>query len=150
MDACIFTAPLTKFLNAYSFLDQLSATTDEIRATSGGNGTSVFTREFAPGLFQMWGGNALATGSFLGAQSLATGAFYNRRTTSRRNTPTKGLTGLTSFARKVSLVRKVLCLYEKSFKSNSRKVSRTITDNHCSRQRVVFQIFSGSPRLFSE
>jgi hypothetical protein len=70
---------------------------NEIRATSGGNGTSVFTREFAPGLFQMWGGNALATGSFLGAQSLATGAFYNRRTTSRRNTPTKGLTDNVTF-----------------------------------------------------
>ena len=74
---------------------------NEIRATSGGNGTSVFTREFAPGLFQMWGGNALATGSFLGAQSLATGAFYNRRTTSRRNTPTKGLTDNITFLKSV-------------------------------------------------
>ena len=70
---------------------------NEIRATSGGNGTSVFTREFSPELFNFWGGNALATGTFLGAQGLGTGAFYNRRTTSRRNTPTKGLTDNLTF-----------------------------------------------------
>jgi len=70
---------------------------NEIRATSGGNGTSVFTREFAPGLFNFWGGNAVATGTFLGAQGNGTGAFYNRRTTSRRNTPTKGLTDNITF-----------------------------------------------------
>ena len=70
---------------------------NEIRATSGGNGTSVFTREFAPGLFDFWGGYAVATGTFLGAQGNATGAFYNRRTTSRRNTPTKGLTDNLTF-----------------------------------------------------
>jgi Carboxypeptidase regulatory-like domain len=70
---------------------------NEIRATSGGNGTSVFTREFAPGLFSFWGGYAVATGTFLGAQGNGTGAFYNRRTTSRRNTPTKGLTDNVTF-----------------------------------------------------
>ena len=70
---------------------------NEIRATSGGNGTSVFTREFAPGLFSFWGGNAVATGTFLGAQGNGTGAFYNRRTTSRRNTPTKGVTDNITF-----------------------------------------------------
>jgi hypothetical protein len=70
---------------------------NEVRATSGGNGTSVFTREFAPGLFSFWGGNAVASGTFLGAQGNGTGAFYNRRTTSRRNTPTKGLTDNVTF-----------------------------------------------------
>jgi hypothetical protein len=70
---------------------------NEIRATSGGNGTSVFTREFAPGLFSFWGGYAVATGTFLGAQGNGTGAFYNRRTTSRRNTPTKGVTDNITF-----------------------------------------------------
>ncbi|HET6853919.1 MAG TPA: TonB-dependent receptor [Pyrinomonadaceae bacterium] len=70
---------------------------NEIRATSGGNGTSVFTREFAPGLFSMWGGYAVQSGTFLGAQGNGTGAFYNRRTTSRRNTPTKGLTDNITF-----------------------------------------------------
>ena len=70
---------------------------NEIRASSGGNGTSVFTREFSPELFNFWGGNALASGTFLGAQGLGTGAFYNRRTTSRRNTPTKGVTDNVTF-----------------------------------------------------
>src|ERR1044071_6316460 len=69
----------------------------EIRAPSGGNGTSVFTREFAPGLYDFWGGYAVASGTFLGAQGNGTGAFYNRRTTSRRNTPTKGLTDNVTF-----------------------------------------------------
>jgi Carboxypeptidase regulatory-like domain len=72
---------------------------NEIRATSGGNGTSVFTREFAPGLFNFWGGYAVATGTYLGAQGNGTGAFYNRRTTSRRNTPTKGLSDNLTFIR---------------------------------------------------
>jgi len=70
---------------------------NEIRATSGGNGTSVFTREFSPELFNFWGGYAVASGTFLGAQGNGTGAFYNRRTTSRRNTPTKGLTDNVTF-----------------------------------------------------
>src|SRR6185369_10174506 len=70
---------------------------NEIRASSGGNGTSVFTREFSPELYNFWGGNALASGTFLGAQTLGTGAFYNRRTTSRRNTPTKGVTDNVTF-----------------------------------------------------
>jgi len=70
---------------------------NEIRATSGGNGTSVFTREFGSGLYSFWGGYAVASGTFLGAQGNGTGAFYNRRTTSRRNTPTKGLTDNVTF-----------------------------------------------------
>jgi Carboxypeptidase regulatory-like domain len=70
---------------------------NELRATSGGNGTSVFTREFAPGLFDFWGGYAVTGGTFLGAQGNGTGAFYNRRTTSRRNTPTKGLSDNLTF-----------------------------------------------------
>jgi len=70
---------------------------NEIRATSGGNGTSVFTREFAPGLYDFWGGYAVQSGTFLGAQANGTGVFYNRRTTSRRNTPTKGLTDNITF-----------------------------------------------------
>lgn len=65
---------------------------NELRATSSGNGTSLFTSEFAPGLFGLWGGYAVTGGTYLGNQPLGTGAFYNRRTTSRRNTPTKGIT----------------------------------------------------------
>lgn len=85
------------YRNSYSFAGAHRWTisgnlSNEIRFTSGGNGTSLFTKEFSPSLYGMWGGNALATGSFLGAQALATGAFYNRRSTSRRSTPTKGLT----------------------------------------------------------
>ncbi len=84
------------YRNSYSFAGAHRWTVNsnianEARFTSGGNGTSLFTREFAPGLFSLWGGNALATGTYLGAQTLGTGAFYNRRSTSRRTTPTKGL-----------------------------------------------------------
>jgi hypothetical protein len=64
---------------------------NEVRATSSGNGTSLFTQEFAPGLYDFWGGYAVQSGTYLGPQSLATGAFYTRRTQSRRNTPVKGL-----------------------------------------------------------
>jgi hypothetical protein len=64
---------------------------NEVRATSSGNGTSLFTPEFAPGLFSLWGGYAVTGGTYLGNQPLGTGAFYNRRSTSRRNTPTKGI-----------------------------------------------------------
>jgi hypothetical protein len=54
---------------------------NEIRLTSGGNGTVVFTREFSPGLFDFWGGYAVnaAFGS----------GFFTRSTQSRRNTPVK-------------------------------------------------------------
>lgn len=62
----------------------------ELRFTSSGNGTMVFGREVNPGLFDFWKGFAVNTTNFLGA---ANGAFYNRRTQSRRNTPTLGLTG---------------------------------------------------------
>jgi len=72
---------------------------NEIRATAGGNGTSVFTREFAPGLYSFWNGYAVTGGTYLGAQGTGTGAFYNRRTTSRRNTPTKGITDNLSYTR---------------------------------------------------
>ncbi|HMG34246.1 MAG TPA: TonB-dependent receptor [Blastocatellia bacterium] len=64
---------------------------NEVRATSSGNGTSLFTQEFAPGLYDFWGGYAVQSGTYLGPQGLATGAFYTRRTQSRRNTPVKGL-----------------------------------------------------------
>ena len=63
---------------------------NEVRATSSGNGTSLFTQEFAPGLYDFWGGFAVQSGTYLGSQGLGTGAFYNRRTQSRRNTPVKG------------------------------------------------------------
>jgi hypothetical protein len=65
---------------------------NELRATSSGNGTSLFTSEFSPSLFSLWGGYAVTGGTYLGNQPLGTGAFYNRRSTSRRNTPTKGVT----------------------------------------------------------
>ena len=65
---------------------------NEVRATSSGNGTSLFTPEFSPALFGLWGGYAATGGTYLGNQPLGTGAFYNRRSTSRRNTPTKGIT----------------------------------------------------------
>ncbi|HWO01418.1 MAG TPA: TonB-dependent receptor, partial [Blastocatellia bacterium] len=64
---------------------------NEIRAISSGNGTSLFTQEFAPGLYDFWGGYAVQSGTYLGPQSLGTGAFYTRRSQSRRNTPVKGL-----------------------------------------------------------
>jgi hypothetical protein len=64
---------------------------NEIRATSSGNGTSLFTQEFAPGLYDFWGGFAVNAGTYLGPQSLGTGPFYTRRSQSRRNTPVKGL-----------------------------------------------------------
>jgi len=64
---------------------------NEIRATSSGNGTSLFTQEFAPGLYSAWGGYAVNAGTYLGPQSLGTGPFYTRRSQSRRNTPVKGL-----------------------------------------------------------
>lgn len=63
---------------------------NEIRATSSGNGTSLFTQEFAPGLYDFWNGFAVQSGTYLGPQSLGTGAFYTRRSQSRRNTPVKG------------------------------------------------------------
>jgi hypothetical protein len=63
---------------------------NEIRATSSGNGTSLFTQEFAPGLYDFWDGYAVNTGTSLG--TTLGGAFYTRRTQSRRNTPVKGLT----------------------------------------------------------
>jgi hypothetical protein len=64
---------------------------NEVRLTSSGNGTSLFTQEFAPGLYDFWRGYAVNTGIFLGTQGVQSGAFYNRRTQSRRNTPVKGL-----------------------------------------------------------
>ncbi|MFL6208790.1 MAG: carboxypeptidase regulatory-like domain-containing protein [Pyrinomonadaceae bacterium] len=72
---------------------------NEVRATSSGNGTSLFTAEFAPGLFGLWNGFAVTGGTYLGNQPLGTGAFYNRRSTSRRNTPTKGVTDNVTFVR---------------------------------------------------
>lgn len=56
---------------------------NEIRLTSAGNGTSVFTREFGPGLFDFWGGFAVSQ-----ATNFPTG-FFTRSTQSRRHTPVK-------------------------------------------------------------
>jgi len=60
---------------------------NEIRATSSGNGTSLFTQEFAPGLYDFWDGYAPSGGGYLSSN-----AFRNRTSQSRRNTPVKGLT----------------------------------------------------------
>lgn len=60
---------------------------NEVRATSSGNGTSLFTQEFAPGLYDFWGGYAPSGGGYLSSN-----AFRNRTSQSRRNTPVKGLT----------------------------------------------------------
>jgi hypothetical protein len=57
---------------------------NEIRLTSSGNGTSVFTREFSPGLYQLFGGFA--------PSNPFSSPFFSRSTQSRRNTPVKGLT----------------------------------------------------------
>ncbi len=54
---------------------------NEIRLTSSGNGTVVFTREFSPGLFDFWGGFAVGNPFSSG--------FFTRSTQSRRNTPVK-------------------------------------------------------------
>jgi carboxypeptidase family protein len=57
---------------------------NEIRLTSSGNGTSLFTREFAPGLYGLYGGFA--------PSNPFSSPFFSRSTQSRRNTPVKGLT----------------------------------------------------------
>jgi hypothetical protein len=56
---------------------------NEIRLTSSGNGTSLFTREFSPGLYQLFGGFAPV--------NPFTSPFFSRSSQSRRNTPVKGL-----------------------------------------------------------
>jgi hypothetical protein len=56
---------------------------NELRMTSSGNGTSVFTREFSPGLFNLFGGYAVGVP--------ITSGFFSRSTGSRRNTPVKAL-----------------------------------------------------------
>jgi hypothetical protein len=56
---------------------------NEIRATSAGNGGTVFTREFSPGLFNLFGGYAL-TNPF-------TSNFQSRQSQSRRHTPVNSL-----------------------------------------------------------
>jgi hypothetical protein len=88
--------------NSFSFVGAhrwtiSSRLVNEVRGTSSGNGTSLFTSEFGPGLYGLWGGNAVTGGTYLGNQSLGTGAFYNRRSTSRRNTPTKGVNDNVTF-----------------------------------------------------
>jgi hypothetical protein len=84
------------YRNAFSFVmaERWTITNrvvNEIRLTSSGNGTSLFTREFAPGLWDFWGGNAVfeSTAYFSGFQS--------RSTQSRRNTPVKGLSDTVSW-----------------------------------------------------
>jgi hypothetical protein len=56
---------------------------NEIRATSAGNGGTVFTREFAPGLYHLFGGYVL-TNPF-------TSNFQSRSSQSRRHTPVNSL-----------------------------------------------------------
>lgn len=73
-----------------------SRVVSELRFTSSGNGTMVFGREVNPGLFDFWKGFAVNTTNFLGA---ANGAFYNRRTQSRRNTPTLSITENLTYTR---------------------------------------------------
>ena len=63
---------------------------NEIRLTSSGNGTSVFTREFSPGLFDLFDGFVLFQASTFIGSSTTTG-FQSRNSASRRNTPVKGL-----------------------------------------------------------
>ncbi|HVG18209.1 MAG TPA: TonB-dependent receptor [Blastocatellia bacterium] len=72
---------------------------NEVRLTSSGNGTSLFTQEFSPSLYDFWGGYAVQTGTYLGPQGLGFGAFLNRRSQSRRNTPVKGLSDNLSMLR---------------------------------------------------
>ena len=57
---------------------------NEVRATSSGNGTSNFRREFAPGNYALFDG--LAVGNPF------TSGFFTSNTTSRRNTPVKTIT----------------------------------------------------------
>ena len=59
---------------------------NEIRATSSGNGTSLFTQEFAPVSMTS------ACDAPSGGGYLSSNAFRNRTSQSRRNTPVKGLT----------------------------------------------------------
>ena len=84
------------YRNAFSFVmaERWTITNrlvNEVRFTSSGNGTSVFTREFSPGLWDFWGEVAVfeATAYFTGFQS--------RSTQSRRNTPVKGLSDTVSW-----------------------------------------------------
>jgi hypothetical protein len=52
---------------------------NEVRATSSGNGTTVFTREYAPGLYHLFKGTA--------PSNPYTSGFFSRSSQSRRNTP---------------------------------------------------------------
>jgi hypothetical protein len=77
------------YRNAFSFVMAerwtiSNSLVNEIRLTSAGNGTSVFTREFAPGLFHLFDGFAVS--------NPFSSPFFSRSTQSRRNTPVKGLT----------------------------------------------------------
>ncbi len=64
---------------------------NEVRATSSGNGSTVFTREFSPGLYSLFGGFAIfqATGY--------TSAFNSRTSQSRRNTPLRTISDNLSY-----------------------------------------------------
>lgn len=57
---------------------------NEVRATSSGNGTSVFFQEFDPRIYGLWDGYSPNGGGYIYG-------FRNRSTQSRRNTPVKGL-----------------------------------------------------------
>lgn len=58
---------------------------NEVRATSSGNGTSLFFQELDPRLYGLWDGFAPTGGGYIYG-------FRNRASQSRRNTPVKGLT----------------------------------------------------------
>jgi hypothetical protein len=60
-----------------------SSLVNEIRATSAGNGATVFTREFSPGLYGALGGYALGNPYSSG--------FFSRSSQSRRHTPVNSL-----------------------------------------------------------
>ncbi|MEW6129452.1 MAG: TonB-dependent receptor [Acidobacteriota bacterium] len=62
---------------------------NEVRATSSGNGTVVFTREFSPGLYNLFGGFAVG--------NPYTSAFNSRTSQSRRNTPLRTISDNLSY-----------------------------------------------------
>ncbi|MGI8784446.1 MAG: carboxypeptidase regulatory-like domain-containing protein [Acidobacteriota bacterium] len=76
------------YRNAFSFVlaerwTITSRLVNEIRLTSSGNGTSVFRREFSPGLFGLFNG--------LRVDNPFTSAFFTYSSSSRRHTPSKTL-----------------------------------------------------------
>jgi hypothetical protein len=60
---------------------------NEFRFTSSGNGTSMFTREFAPELYRLYRNFVLFQANVPGTTSTYSSAFQSRSSQSRRNTP---------------------------------------------------------------